>query len=183
MVKKDIGSLLALYPMPTTLVGAMVDGMPNWMPIAHVGVVGRDRIAISCEKHHRTNVGIREAGAVSVSLVDRAMLSKVDFAGAHSGRHVDKSGLFSWKPARNGAPVPDDAPLALVCDVEDNYQRDEFDDFDTFMLRIRATLVDEAKLDGKGMPDYAAIAPVLFELPGYSYYETGTRLGACLSFA
>lgn len=183
MAKKDLGGLLALYPMPTTLVGTMVDGRPNWMQVAHVGIIGRDRIAISCEKHHRTNKGIRETGAVSVSLVDKTMLSRADFAGMHSARHADKSGLFSWKAARNGAPVPDDAPLTLVCDVEDNYQRDEFDDFDTFVLRIRATLVDEAKLDGKGMPDYEAIAPILFELPGYSYCETGARLGACLSFA
>ena len=54
-MKKNIGAFPALYPTPLTLVGAMVDGKPSWMTVSHVGVIGHDRILISCAKIHYTN--------------------------------------------------------------------------------------------------------------------------------
>ena len=30
-MKKDLGSVLALYPTPLTVVGAVVNGKPNWV--------------------------------------------------------------------------------------------------------------------------------------------------------
>jgi len=35
---QSIGPVNALYPMPTTLVGAIVDGKPNFLAVAHVGL-------------------------------------------------------------------------------------------------------------------------------------------------
>lgn len=178
-MKRDLGSMLALYPMPATIVGSMVDGKPNWLQVAHVGVIGHDRLLVSSMKNHYTNEGIRETGVLSISLANKAMLGKLDVAGSKSGRKEDKSTLFAWSAAENGAPVPDDAPLTLVCTVIDDY---ETEDFDNFILRIDATLVDEGCLTEKGKPDYGKISPVLFEFPTYSYWSLGERLGACLSF-
>lgn len=178
-MKKNLGSLLALYPMPACIVGAMVDGKPNWLQVAHVGVIGHDRVLVSSMKTHYTNKGIRETGALTVSLANAAMLPKLDAAGSVSGAKEDKSSLFVWHAAENGAPVPEEAPLTLVCTVKDNY---ETDSFDNFICSIESTLVDEDKLDEKGRPDYERISPVLFEFPTYSYFETGKRLGKCLSF-
>lgn len=36
-MKKNIGAALALYPSPVLVVGAMVDGKPNWTLVAHAG--------------------------------------------------------------------------------------------------------------------------------------------------
>ena len=47
MEKKLIGNTLALYPMPLTVVGAEVDGRVNWLVVAHVGIIGHDRILVS----------------------------------------------------------------------------------------------------------------------------------------
>lgn len=178
-MKKSLGSMLALYPTPATLVGAMVEGRPNWMLIAHVGVIGHDRLLVSSMKSHFTNSGIRKTGVLSVSLANEAMLEKLDVAGSRSGSGEDKSGLFDWTSAPNGAPVPDEAPLTLVCSVVDDY---ETEGFDNFILSVDETLVDEGCLTEKGKPDYGKIAPVLFEFPTYSYWALGERLGACLSF-
>ncbi len=38
-MKKNIGATLALYPSPVIVVGAMVDGKPNWTLVAHAGTV------------------------------------------------------------------------------------------------------------------------------------------------
>lgn len=34
-MKKNIGAQLALYPAPVIVVGAMVDGKPNWTLVAY----------------------------------------------------------------------------------------------------------------------------------------------------
>lgn len=178
-MKKNLGSMLALYPLPATLVGAMVDGKPTWLEVAHVGIIGHDRILVSSMKNHFTNQGIREAGVLSVSLVDQALLPRVAYVGANSGKKVDKSGVFAWEPADNGAPVPTEAPLTLACTVQDTY---ETETFDNFICSIDATLVDDDKLTEDGKPDYEKIAPVLFEFPTYSYLACGQKIGPCLSF-
>lgn len=45
--KKNIGSLLALYPKPLTVVGAEVEGKVNWLVVGHTGIIGHDRILVS----------------------------------------------------------------------------------------------------------------------------------------
>ena len=59
MEKKLIGNTLALYPMPLTVVGAEVEGRVNWLVVAHVGIIGHDRILVSMSQSHYTNRGIR----------------------------------------------------------------------------------------------------------------------------
>lgn len=178
-MKKDLGGMLALYPTPATLVGAMVEGRPNWLQVAHVGVIGHDRLMVSSMKSHYTNSGIRETGVLSISLANKTMLEKLDIAGSKSGAKESKSDLFAWTSASNGAPVPDEAPLTLACTVVDNY---ETEGFDNFILSIDETLVEERCLTDSDKPDYGKIAPVLFEFPTYSYWALGKKLGACLSF-
>lgn len=177
-MKKNLGPMLALYPTPACVVGAMVDGKPNWLQVAHIGIIGHDRILISSMKSHYTNKGIRETGALTVSLADEAMIPALDVVGSRSGAKDDKSTVFSWETAENGAPVPQEAPLTLVCTVQDDYETEAFDNF---ICSIDATLVEESKLDDKGKPDYEKIAPVLFEFPTYSYLATGKKLGKCLA--
>ena len=56
--KKNIGNRLALYPMPVTVIGAEVNGKVNWLLVAHVGIIGHDRILVSMSDKHYTNQGI-----------------------------------------------------------------------------------------------------------------------------
>ncbi len=95
MEKKNIGNLLALYPKPLTVVGAIVDGKVNWLVVGHMGIIGHDRILVSMSNKHYTNWGIRKSKKLSVNLVDRAMLPKADYVGSVSGVSVDKSYIAS----------------------------------------------------------------------------------------
>ena len=101
--KKNIGSKLALYPMPVTVVGAEVNGKVNWLLVAHVGIIGHDRILVSMSDKHYTNQGIIESKKLSVNLVDRKMLPKADYVGSVSGASVDKSGVFDFHWGENGS--------------------------------------------------------------------------------
>ena len=61
MEKQNLGSLLALYPKPMTVVGAEVEGKVNWLVVGHTGIIGHDRILVSMSKSHYTNQGIRKS--------------------------------------------------------------------------------------------------------------------------
>ena len=96
MGKKNIGSLLALYPKPMTVVGAEVEGKVNWLVVGHTGIIGHDRILVSMSKNHYTNQGIKDSKKLSINLVGREMLPKADYVGSVSGASVDKSNIFGY---------------------------------------------------------------------------------------
>lgn len=178
-MQSNIGAVMALNPMPIVVVGAMVDGKPNWTEVAHSGIVGMDRIMVSMVKAHHTNKGIRETGKVSVCLVDEGMLREADIAGVLTGNKDDKSGIMPWHPGTSGAPIPDRAPVVMECEV---YQNVETEGFDNFILDIRATWVQEELLtDGK--IDSSKVGAVLFDGPTYSYVRIGETICPCTSLA
>lgn len=177
MEKQLIGNTLALYPMPLTVVGAEVDDRVNWLVVAHVGIIGHDRILVSMSQSHYTNRGIRASRKLSVNLVSREMLPAADWVGSVSGARVDKSQAFAWHRGANGAPVIDRSPLTMACDVVDIY---ETEGFDNFICSIAATYASPEVLDDRGRIDYARLKPVLFEFPTYSYLSTGEVISRCL---
>ena len=178
MEKKNLGSLLALYPKPMTVIGAEVEGKVNWLVVGHTGIIGHDRILVSMNKNHYTNRGIRKSKKLSINLVSRDMLPKADYVGSVSGASVDKSGVFDFHWGENGTPVIDASPLTMECDVVDIY---ETEGFDNFICSIANTYATPEVLDSDGKLDYTRLRPVLFEFPTYSYIATGEIIGKCLN--
>lgn len=178
MDKKNLGSLLALYPKPVTVIGAEVEGRVNWLVVGHTGIIGHDRILVSMNKNHYTNRRIRKSGKLSINLVSRDMLPKADYVGSVSGASVDKSGVFEYHWGENGTPVIDASPLTMECDVVDIY---ETEGFDNFICSIANTYANPEVLDENGKLDYTRLKPVLFEFPTYSYITTGEIIGKCLN--
>lgn len=176
-MKKEIGQTLALYPTPLTLVGTMAEGKPNWVLVGHVGIIGHDRILVSMAEAHFTNKGIREAGVLSVSLIDENFLPQADRAGCVSGHRTDKSGFFLWHAAKNGAPFPEGAPVSMACTVVDTYRTPGFE---SFICRIDETAAEESILTEAGKIDYRRFHPVLFEMPTYEYLLAGEIAGQCM---
>lgn len=175
--KQNIGSLLALYPKPMTVVGAEVEGKVNWLVVGHTGIIGHDRILLSMSKSHYTNQGIRKSKKLSVSLVSLEMLPKADYVGSVSGASVDKSEVFEYHIGENGTPVIDISPLTMECNVVDIY---ETEGFDNFICSVVNTYVSPDVLGDNGKPDYTRMKPVLFDFPTYSYLATGEVIGKCL---
>lgn len=177
-MKKDLGSILALYPTPLVVVGAMVNGKPNWVLVGHVGIMGHDHIMVSLAKPHYTNRGIRETGVLSVNVVDEILLQKADYVGCNSGSKTDKSEVFDYSPGQNGTPVIEEAKLSMECTVEDIY---ETKGFDNFILKIDHTYAEESILNASEKIDYGSFKPILFEMPGYTYLKTGDTAAKCMT--
>ena len=176
--KKNLGSLLALYPKPMTVVGTKVEGKVNWLLVAHTGIIGHDRILVSMSKRHYSNQGIKELKKLSINLVSREMLPKADYVGSVSGKTVDKSDVFAYHIGENGSPVIDVSPLTMECNVVDIY---ETEGFDNFICTVVNTYATPDVLDHNGKLDYTRLKPVLFEFPTYSYLATGEVIGKCLN--
>ena len=178
-MKKKIGNGVALYPIPLVVVGAMVNGKPNWLLVGHLGIIGHDHVMVSLAAAHYTNQGIKETRKLSINIVDEDMLAKADWAGCVSGNKVDKSTLFDYTLDDAGVPVITQSPVTMVCSVEDIYRTKGFE---SFICTIDATYAQENVVDEAGKLDYHSLKPVLFEMPTYAYLKTGDVIGKCMSF-
>lgn len=178
-MKKNVGPLLALYPTPVTIIGSVNGGKPTWTLVAHVGIIGHDRVLISLAARHFINGCIKETGKLSVNLVSEDMLPEADYVGSVSGAQADKSAVFEYDLGDAGTPVIRRSPLTMECSVADIY---ETPGFESFVCTVDNTYVAEEDLDADGKVDYSALKPVLFEFPTYRYLRTGGVIGKCLSF-
>ena len=178
-MKKNIGSKLALYPMPITVIGAMNGDKPTWTLVGHLGIIGHDRVMVSLATPHFINGKIKETKKLSINIVDENILPQADYVGSVSGNKTDKSQVFSYEIGEAGTPVISNSPLTLECSVVDIY---ETPNFESFVCTIDNTYVDEKHLDADGKINYNSLKPVLFEFPTYQYLKTGDVIGKCLTF-
>lgn len=164
---------MALYPTPLVIVGAMVNEKPNYALVGHLGIIGHDRIMVSLAEAHYTNRGIKENNALTISIVNEAMLSKAGYVGCVSGNNTDKSKIFTYHIAETGAPIIEESPLVMECIVKTA-------GFESFICRIDAVYAEDAILNSSRKIDYEQLKPVLFEMPTYQYLRTGDVIGDCM---
>ena len=176
-MKRKLGSRNLLYPMPVAVVGAIVDGKPNFCNVAHVGILNASPphlISLGMGKTHLTNRGIRESRTVGISILSADRIVDIDYVGLVSGHRTDKSVVFEVAWGELGtAPLVADAPLAMECRLKDIY---EIETHDIFIVEVVQAWADEEVLvDGK--PDLSLVHPVLFDMSGPWYWSLGDRIG------
>lgn len=180
MKHKHLGGTNLLYPSLTTIIGAVVDGAPNWMTIAHVGIMNHgDKntphyISIAAHPSHHTNKGIRENGEFSVNIPGRALLEKTDYVGIISGKTRDKSTMFdTFQGTLTDAPMIADCPMAMECRVS---QTVAVGKHEVFIGEIVGSFVAEDCLEGS-KPDLKKIDPILFDFTRIRYWSLGEHVG------
>lgn len=180
MQRLSIGAKNALYPSLTTLVGADVHGKPNWITIAHVGIMNHAHgevpqyLSVGLHSSHHTNKGIREHREFSINIPSQAMLEITDYAGLVTGEKVDKSELF---PVERGslahAPLIANCPVSMELKLSQTVQIGQHE---VFIGEVVNTYIDEACLTN-GKPDLAKINPLLFDFMKIDYWSIGERTG------
>ena len=135
-MKKNIGAQLALYPAPVIVVGAIVNDKPTWTLVAQAGTMAHSHLMVSLVHAHYINQEIIESKKLSVNIVDEAWLKEADRMGVISGNKEDKSESFAYTIGENGALLIDDAKVSIECEVDGNY---ELENFDNFVCKIVAT--------------------------------------------
>jgi flavin reductase (DIM6/NTAB) family NADH-FMN oxidoreductase RutF len=178
--KKNIGRNIFIYPMPVTLVGAIVKNRPNFMAVGWISRINASppMLAISLNKSHHTPGGIRENKTFSVNFPSTTMVEQTDYCGLVSGRTTDKSSLFDiFYGELKTAPMIDSCHLCLECKLHDIH---EMPSNDLFIGEIIAGYADESCLtDGK--PDLRKLDPLLLTMPDNSYWKVGNFLGKAWS--
>ena len=120
MSKVTIGARALLYPLPAVLVGAIVDGKPNFSTYAYCGIVSSNppMISVSLDHRHHTMRGIKQSFSFSVNIPSVDLVRETDHCGVVSGRDSDKIadcgfGIFYGK-LRN-IPMIKECPVNLEC--------------------------------------------------------------------
>jgi flavin reductase (DIM6/NTAB) family NADH-FMN oxidoreductase RutF len=171
-MKLSLGAKNCLYPLPTTLVGANVGGTPNYIAIAHVGVMALRHVSVSMNKRHYTNAGIVENGNFSVNLPSVDLARETDYCGLVSGQDVDKGALFTTFYGQLGtAPMIEECALNMECRL---VRTIDFETHDVFVGQVVETYCDERILTD-GAVDLARVQPLLFSMNDRSYWTVGER--------
>ena len=176
MDRIDIGANSLFYPMPVTLVGAMVEERANFMAVGWVMRVNRQPplLAVALNKAHYTPKGIRAQRTFSVNFPGADLMEKADYCGLVSGHKVDKSGLFRvFFGELKTAPLIEECPLGLECRV---YEVVELPANDLFIGEIVAAYADEDCLTD-GRPDILKINPLVLTMPDNNYWTVGAHAG------
>ena len=173
MAKRSLGARNCLYPMPTTLVGALVRGRPNFATIAHVGIMDLKTISLGMNKTHFTKAGIFENRTFSVNLPSVDMVEKTDYCGLVSGKNIDKSKLFKiFYGELKTAPMIEECPVNMECRLVKNV---DFPSHDIFMGEVVAAYCDESVLNEEEKLDYTLLKPILFTMHDAGYWKLGER--------
>jgi flavin reductase (DIM6/NTAB) family NADH-FMN oxidoreductase RutF len=180
MDKINLGSTIPAYPMPVSLVGAHVDGKPNFLAVAWFTMVSYKppKIAIALGKGHYTNPGIKENKTFSVCLPSEDMAEITDYCGIVSGKKTDKSEIFDlFYGELNTAPMIRDCPLSMECTLVEIVESSLNE---IFIGEIVGTYTEERFLtDGKS--DFKKIKPLILSQPDTSYWRLGEPLAKAWS--
>jgi flavin reductase (DIM6/NTAB) family NADH-FMN oxidoreductase RutF len=176
MKKVKLGPQALLYPLPAVLIGALVNGKPNFMTAAWCGIVASTppAISIGVRPERYTLKGISEQGTFSINIPSASMVEKVDYCGIYSGHKVDKSQIFNIEYGKlDTAPLIQECPVNLECRVIHTL---ELGSHVLFIGEIIETHIDaECLTDEKADP--AKIDPLIYTTAVKQYQRLGEIVG------
>lgn len=172
-IKIDPGPFV--LPMPIALVGATVNGTPNFMTAAFAGIVNFKPAIVACGLNpaHHTCRGISEHGTFSLNLPGPELVEATDWCGLNSGKKHDKSRIFeTFTGDFDTAPMIENCRLTSECKV---IKTVPFDVDTVFFGEVKSVYIDETAEEG-GEPDWEKINPLLFTFPDKGYRQLGSRI-------
>ncbi len=178
-MKKDLGVVQAVWPMPVLMVAAYnEDGTVNVMNAAWGMICESDQIALFLDPGHKTSKDIVARKAFTVALADRAHIEAADFFGIASGNTMPdkfaRSGLTARRSAFVDAPVIEEFPGVMECELKDVVEKG---DFICYVGRIVNTAAEERVLDEKGKIDVTKLDALMFDQFRHGYYTVGEQAG------
>ena len=129
-MKKDLGKLPAIFPMPVLLIATYDElGKVDVMNAAWGQVCDMDRIILFLTESHKTVKNIKLNKAFTVALVNKDHIAEADYFGIDSGNNVldkfERTGLKATKSSRVNAPLIEEFPLTMECEVAKFIEDDE----------------------------------------------------------
>ncbi len=178
-MKKDLGIVPAVYPMPVLMVAAYDgNGKVNVMNAAWGMICSMDKIALFIDEEHKTTQNLLKAKAFTVSIADRAHMDVADFFGIATGNKMsdkfERTGYTAVKSCHVNAPVVEEFPLVMECELADVVENDSFY---CIVGKIVNTAAEESVLSENGKVDPAKLEALIFDQFQNGYYVTGEKVG------
>jgi len=163
MKKVAMGPRTLIYPMPATLVGANVNGKPNFMTVAWCGIANSEPPMVSVALRHNryTLKGIRDKLTFSVNIPSCDLVKETDYCGITAGSKVNKTEVCHFKVfygKLSDAPLIEQCPINLECKVVHIL---DLGSHTLVIGRIEETYVSENCLT-EGKPDVNKIEPLAY---------------------
>lgn len=177
MNKIKLGAKTFLYPMPALLLGARVNGKPNFATIAYCGVVQHQpaMVALGSGRGHYSNDGIKKAKSFSLNVPSADMVQAVDYCGLVSGGDRDKSKVFTvFYGKLDNAPMIEECPLCLECRLVACLDLGGTNEI--FLGEVVETYAAEFCVVN-GVPDPQKINPLIFTMHDNHYWQLGAQIG------
>ncbi len=176
-MRKSFGAKPFLYPMPVLIIASYDEnGVPNAMNAAWGSAADMNRIAIYVSSGHKTMKNILSRKAFTVSMATVEQMAACDYVGIVSGNKEPekfaKAGFHATKSAFVDAPLIDELPMALECELI-SY------DPETCRLvgRIVNVCAEESILGENGKVDPAKLRPITFDPMNHTYLVLGEKVG------
>ena len=171
-MKVTLGPKNCLYPVLTTLVGANVNGKPNYITIAHVGIMDLGSVSLGMAKFTTPMRESRKTERFSVNIPSVAMVKETDYCGIVSGKKTDKAKLFeNFYGKLKTAPMIKQCPINMECKL---IQTVDFPKHDIFIGEIVETYMEEQYVTD-GAVDYGKVQPIFFSMDGPNYWKLGEQ--------
>ncbi len=171
------GSYPLLYPIPICLLGALVDGKPNYETVGNIGMVSfnPNLLMVSSVKTHHTNKGVNQNKTLSINYPTAEMVAETDYCGMVSGAKTDKSRLFTNFYGELDTPMIQECPVNLECRVIDTLS---YGAYDVWITEVVETYIDESITpdDPKQWPTIQQVNPLVYS-PAGEYYSLGAKIG------
>jgi flavin reductase (DIM6/NTAB) family NADH-FMN oxidoreductase RutF len=183
MSKTTFGPQTLLYPMPALIIGANVDGKPNFMTAAWAGIANAEppMISVAIRQVRHTLKGIRQNMTFSVNMPSTDMVTETDYCGITPGIQADKAKDCNFEVfygKLETVPLVEQCPVNLECKVEHML---ELGSHILVIGKIEETYVSDSCLTG-GRPDVSKIKPLVFTMsPASQYQSLGEVIGKAFS--
>ena len=178
-MKKDLGIVPAVYPMPVLMVAAYDEnGKVNVMNAAWGQIADEDKIIIFIGEGKRTWLNIMASKAFTVALADEAHMDVADFFGIATGNRMEdkfeRTGYHAVKSDKVNAPIIEEFPVVMECELLEHL-KDEY--VSAIVGKIVNVKAEENVLDEKGKVDVTKLNALMFDQFRNGYYKTGEKAG------
>lgn len=121
-MKKNIGVVPAVYPMPVLMVAAYdANEKVNVMNVAWGQICDMDKIILFIGEGKKTWLNIQQSKAFTVALADEAHVDVADFFGIASGNKIndkfERTGYHAVKSDKVNAPIIEEFPVVMECEL------------------------------------------------------------------
>ena len=163
MAKVTMEMKTLAYPMPAFVIGANVDGKPNFMTAAWSGIAGSTppMITVALQHHRLTLKGMKQNMTFTVNVPSIDLVKETDYCGIVSGTKTDKVADCHFKifyGKLETAPMIEQFPVNLECKVQHILN---LGSHELVVGRIDEAYVSDDCLT-EGRPDVKKIKPIIF---------------------